>query len=279
MFTINCRGRLLIWDRPQVMGIINTTPDSFYAGSRFRGDEEVLQQATSMLLAGADIIDIGGQSTRPGSDAVDAATEMQRVVPAIRAIVKRFPEVIISVDTYYAEVAAAAVEAGASMVNDISGGDLDSKMLSTVAGLKVPYICMHMRGNPQTMTTLNQYEDVATEVLQHLLRKIEVCREKGINDIIIDPGFGFAKNTDQNFELLRKLHLFSMTGVPVLAGLSRKSMIYRTLNISAEESLAGTIALNMYALERGALVLRVHDVKEARQVVTLYSKVSGRSAH
>jgi dihydropteroate synthase len=259
------------------MGIINATPDSFYAGSRFEGEDAILEQATSMLMNGADILDIGGQSTRPGSAQADAQTEIRRVIKAIEAIRRRFPDAVISIDTYRSEVAAAAVSAGASMVNDVSGGDLDSKMYATVASLKVPYICMHMRGNPGNMASLNRYEDVTAEVLEHLISKIRSCKEAGIQDVIIDPGFGFAKDINQNFEMLRKLDLFRITGAPLLVGISRKSMIYKTLNISPEESLAGTVALNMYALERGAFLLRVHDVKEARQLVTLYCKLSGNA--
>jgi dihydropteroate synthase len=260
------------------MGIINATPDSFYAGSRYEGEVAILEQATSMLMNGADILDIGGQSTRPGSGQVDTATEISRVVSAIEAIKIRFPDAVISIDTYRAEVAAAAVSAGASMVNDVSGGDLDREMIPMVAKLNVPYVCMHMRGNPENMATLHQYGDVATEVLEQLMKKLQLCRESGIADVIIDPGFGFAKNIDQNFELLRKLEVFKIAEVPLLVGISRKSMIYQTLHISPEESLTGTIALNMYALERGADILRVHDVKEARQLVTLYCKVSGNNA-
>lgn len=257
------------------MGIINITPDSFYAGSRFEDESAILEKATAMIMAGADILDMGGQSTRPGSKPVDTATEIGRVIPAIEAVRARFPEVVISIDTYRAAVAKAAVMAGASIVNDISGGDLDSDMLPTVAALKVPYICMHMRGNPGTMASLNQYEDLTRDILEHLSNKVKICRASGIQDVIIDPGFGFAKDINQNFELLRKLSVFSMIDAPLLVGISRKSMIYKTLNISPEESLPGTMALNMYALERGAWILRVHDVREASQLVTLYCKVSG----
>lgn len=270
MFTINCRGKLAEFVKPAVMGIINATPDSFYEGSRISGMEQILEQATAMLAAGADMIDIGGQSTRPGSGPVTAGEETDRVIPGIEAIRQRFPDAIISIDTYYAEVASSAVNAGASMVNDISGGMLDEKMIPTVASLKVPYVCMHMKGNPQTMGQYTEYEDVTVEVLDSLSLRIGQCREAGIHDIIIDPGFGFAKNSVQNFRLLANLQAFKITGCPLLVGLSRKSMVYKTLGVNAEDALNGTTALHMLALENGADILRVHDVKQAVEVVKLF---------
>jgi dihydropteroate synthase len=273
MFTINCKGTLLYAERPLVMGIINTTPDSFYAGSRFTATESILDQATYMLTSGADILDIGGQSSRPGSITVGVEEELRRVIPGIKAIRLRFPDAIISIDTYQAAVAEAAIEAGASIVNDISGGDLDKEMIATVAKHAVPFIVMHMKGNPEHMQELAQYQDVVMEVLEHLSRKVQTCQKAGIKDVIIDPGFGFAKTIDHNFELLSKMETLQMIGAPILAGLSRKSMIYKTLGITADEALNGTIALNMLALAKGAGILRVHDVKEARQTIELFQKL------
>jgi dihydropteroate synthase len=251
------------------MGIINVTPDSFYAGSRESETEGLIRKAGQMIEEGADILDIGGQSTRPGSTRILEDEECQRVLPAIKAIHSTFPEIVISIDTFYSSVAKAAVEAGAVMVNDISAGDLDSRMIPTVAALGVPYVIMHMKGDPQTMKDLCQYEDVSAEVLDYLVKKVFQCREAGIKDIIIDPGFGFAKNASQNFRLLADLASLKMTGCPILAGLSRKSMVYKTLGISPEESLSGTIALNTLALDHGADILRVHDVREAAVLIRL----------
>ena len=260
-------------ETPAVMGIINCTPDSFYAGSRVTTTGQLLQQAEAMLAAGARILDIGGQSTRPGSEKVDAVTEANRVVPFIARVKETFPDAFVSVDTFYASVARAAVEAGADMVNDISAGTLDAQMLHTVAALRVPYIAMHMKGTPQTMQQQAQYNDVVTEVLQWLLQKIQQCREAGIVDVIVDPGFGFAKTAAHNFRLLRELKAFSMLGCPVLAGLSRKSTIYKTLGCTADEALNGTTVLNTVALLNGASLLRVHDVKEAVEAVQLVEAV------
>ncbi|MFN4284692.1 MAG: dihydropteroate synthase [Lacibacter sp.] len=273
MFTLNCKGRLFMLETPAVMGIINCTPDSFYAGSRVTTTGQLLQQAEAMLAAGARILDIGGQSTRPGSEKVDAVTEANRVVPFIARVKETFPDAFVSVDTFYASVARAAVEAGADMVNDISAGTLDAQMLPTVAALRVPYIAMHMKGTPQTMQQQAQYNDVVTEVLQWLLQKIQQCREAGIVDVIVDPGFGFAKTAAHNFRLLRELKAFSMLGCPVLAGLSRKSTIYKTLGCTADEALNGTTVLNTVALLNGASLLRVHDVKEAVEAVQLVEAV------
>jgi dihydropteroate synthase len=251
------------------MGIINVTPDSFYAGSRESEKEGLIRKAEQMIVEGADILDIGGQSTRPGSSRISEDEEYQRVLPAIEAIHSRFPEIVISIDTFYSSVAKAAVEAGATMVNDISAGHLDEMMIPTVAALGVPFVIMHMKGDPQTMKDLCQYDDVSAEVLDALAKKVFQCREAGIKDVIVDPGFGFAKNTSQNFRLLADLASLKMTGCPVLAGLSRKSMVYKTLGISPEESLNGTIALNTLALEHGADILRVHDVREAVALIKL----------
>lgn len=269
MYTLNCKGRLLSLEKPAVMGILNCTPDSFFAGSRIASEKQLLEKAGAMLAAGAQILDVGGQSTRPGSEKVDALTEAGRVVPFITRLKETYPHAFLSIDTYYASVAKAAVEAGADLVNDISSGTLDANMLATVAALRVPYVAMHMKGTPQTMQQQAQYEDVVVEVLQWLLQKVEECRQAGIVDVIADPGFGFGKTTAQNFRLLWELKAFSLLGCPVLAGLSRKSMIYKTVGGTAEEALNGTTVLNTIALLNGAALLRVHDVKEAVEAVQL----------
>lgn len=257
-------------DKPLVMGIINATPDSFYEGSRFQGVDGILQQAEKMLKDGAALLDIGGQSTRPGSEWLSADTEMERVLPAIESLHYNFPEAIISIDTFHAQVVKEAVAAGAGMVNDISGGQLDKKMLSTVAGLNVPYICMHMKGTPQTMQQQAQYEDVMKEVLDYFIQKTTECTKAGIKDVIIDPGFGFAKTATHNFELLKHLSVFEILQKPLLLGISRKSFIYKTAGITAQESLNATTALHMAGLLKGASILRVHDVKEAVETVRLF---------
>jgi len=270
MFTLNCNGRLLVLDKPIVMGIINVTPDSFYKSSRVQDNDKVIQQAAEMLEEGATILDIGGQSTRPGSTRISAAEEAQRVLPVIESVNKNFPQAFISVDTYYALVAENAIAAGASIINDISGGTLDESMVATVGKFPVPYICMHMQGKPETMQQNPVYENLTREVLDFFIQQTEKCRQQNINDVIIDPGFGFGKTPSHNFQLLKDLAVFKMLDKPVLAGLSRKATIYRTLNITAEESLNGTTALNMIALLNGANILRVHDVKEAAETIKLF---------
>jgi dihydropteroate synthase len=274
MFTLNCSGRILIMDKPVVMGIINVTPDSFFSGSRVTADT-VVQQAELMLRDGAGMLDIGGQSTRPGSERVAAQPEMDRVVPAIEQILKAFPDTIISIDTYHATVAAAAVKAGACIVNDISSGDMDAAMLSTVAGLKVPYIAMHMQGSPEHMQQQPLYEDVTREVLDYFIQKMEACRKAGIHDIILDPGIGFGKTDVHNFELIRNLKIFGELGKPVLLGISRKGLINRTIDVKSADALNGTTVLNTMGLLNGASILRVHDVKEAVEAVKLFEAYSG----
>lgn len=269
MVTLNCKGRLLTLEKPAVMGILNITPDSFYEGARSMHPEDIMKKASRMQEEGALIIDIGGQSTRPGSEAVSAKEEMERIIEPITAIHKRFPDLLISVDTYYAEVARNAVQAGASMVNDISGGLMDANMLSTVAELRTPFICMHMRGTPQTMQGLTSYDDLVTDIMDYFIERIDACQRAGINDIIIDPGFGFSKNTTQNFQLLREMKELLLLGKPLLAGLSRKSTICKTLGISPAEALNGTTVMNTIALLNGASILRVHDVREAVEAITL----------
>ena len=269
MYTLNCKGKLLVLDQPVVMGIINVTADSFYKGDAMLGLKGIVSLAGEMIDAGAAILDIGGQSTRPGSKRIDAEQETQRVVPVIEAILAEYPDALLSVDTYHSRVAENAVLAGATIVNDISGGTMDAAMISTVAGLKVPYICMHIKGTPENMQQEAHYEDVVKEVLDYFIFKTESCRAAGINDIIIDPGFGFAKTIGHNFQLLRNLSVFKMLEKPILAGLSRKSTVYKTLGISATEALNGTTVLNTLAIMNGASILRVHDVKEAKETIDM----------
>lgn len=275
MFTFNCKGKLLNTDKPLVMGIINTTPDSFYKGSRFQGVDAILWQAEQMLKDGAAIIDIGGQSTRPSSEWLNASAELERVLPAIESLCYNFPEAVISIDTFYAEVARRAVAAGAGIINDISGGNLDSEMIAVAGHSGATYICMHMRGTPQSMQQQADYEDVAKEVMDYFIEKTATCKAAGIKDLIIDPGFGFAKTAEQGFELFRKLSILSTLEKPILIGISRKSFIYRTLNITAEEALNATTALHMAGLLKGASILRAHDVKEASQTIELFMHMRG----
>ncbi len=270
MFTLNCKGRLIKAEKPLVMGIINITPDSFYEASRQYTTDNMLKKAEQMLKDGAAILDIGGQSTRPGSQLLTAGEELARVIEPIAAIHKQLPEAVISIDTFYAAVAREAVAAGACIVNDISAGEMDTAMLQTVASLKTPYICMHMKGTPQTMQQLAVYNDVTKEVFDYFTDKLDACTKAGIYDVIIDPGFGFAKTAAHNFKLLKDLAVLNITGKPVLAGLSRKASIYKTLGITAADALNGTTVLNTIALQNGAAILRVHDVKEASEAVTLF---------
>lgn len=270
MFTLNCKGKLLFVEKPLVMGILNLTEDSFYAASRFHSIEAIKNKAAQMLNDGADIIDIGAQSTRPGSTRVSADDELKKLIPAIELLIKNFPGIIISIDTYHSKVANETTIAGASIINDISGGEMDEKMINTVGKLNIPYICMHMKGVPETMHYQTHYDDVTKEILDFFIYKINECKQAGIVDVIIDPGFGFGKNIVQNLKLLKELKTFLILEKPVLAGVSRKSTVYKTLKISAENSLNGTSVLNTLALLNGASILRVHDVKEAKEVVTLF---------
>ena len=271
MFTLNCKGKLLTIEQPLVMGIINATPDSFYKGDLPAGLEEIVVQVGKMTSEGASIIDIGGQSTRPGSERISASEEIQRVIPVIDSILTTYPQTIISIDTYHSEVALAAIKAGASIVNDISAGSLDPEMIHCVSSLKVPYICMHMKGSPEHMQNNPTYDDLIKEVLDFFIDKIEQCKKAGIKDIIIDPGFGFGKTIQQNFIFLKQLSVFKMLDKPILAGLSRKSMVYKTLNVDVTAALNGSTVLHTIALQQGASILRVHDVKEAMQAVTLFT--------
>lgn len=269
MFTLNCKGKLLSINQPIVMGILNINEDSFYSGNRYTVNDGLLLRAQQMIADGAAILDIGGQSTRPGSETISADEELARVIPAIEAIHKTFPESTISVDTFYAKVAKEAVLAGASIINDISAGVLDEELIDTVASLNVPYVLMHMQGTPQTMQTDPQYENVCREVLDFLIQKTALLRTKGIKDIILDPGLGFGKTASHNFTLLKNLDLFKILDLPILLGLSRKGFIYRTLGTDAEQALNGTTVLNTIGLLNGANILRVHDVKQATEAIRL----------
>ena len=269
MQTLNCKGALIDLSVPKVMGIINATPDSFYDGGKTVTLNEILRQAEGMLNEGAAFLDIGGYSSRPGADDVSETEELQRVLPAVEAIIKEFPEAIISVDSFRSKVAKSAIEAGAAIVNDISGGTKDIEMLSAVSKLKVPFIAMHMRGTPQTMSQLTEYTNITRDVLAYFSERLAAARAAGIDDIIADPGFGFAKTRAQSFELLNNLELFKHLEVPYLIGVSRKSMIYKTIETTADNALNGTTALHAIALLKGASILRVHDVKEAVECVSL----------
>ncbi len=277
--SVNVRGHLLYFDRPWIMGILNVTSDSFYAGCRADGDEEIRSRVRAIRDEGADCIDIGACSTRPGASPVEADVELARLLASIAIVREEWPDAVISVDTFRAEVARRCIEAGADIINDISGGTLDPDMFDTVAELKVPYILMHMRGTPADMAQHNQYEDVVADVIKELAYAVRELRQRGVCDIIIDPGFGFAKDVDQNYELLASLDEICKIGLPVLVGVSRKSMIWRLLGITPFDALPGTIALNSFALLHGASILRVHDVAAAVQardvLVKLYKKHDG----
>jgi len=268
--TLNCDGTLLVLGTPKIMGVINVTPDSFFANSRQEGLADILRTTEKMLTEGADLLDIGGMSSRPGAEIISVDQELQRVITPIDAIMKRFPEAIVSIDTVHAEVAKAAVNAGSSLVNDISAGRIDPKMYDTVAELGVPYILMHMRGTPKTMQQQPDYEDVVQEILDFFIQEVALLRQKGVKDIVIDPGFGFGKTVRQNYELLHGLNLFQILEVPVLAGVSRKSMINKLLGIGPSEALNGTSVVHLLALQNGASILRVHDVQEAREVIKIW---------
>ncbi len=272
--TLNIHGNLVSLDEPKVMGILNITPDSFYSDSRVNQESSIIKKADQMIAEGAFILDIGGYSTRPGAIEISVEEEKNRAVSAISLIRSRFPDALISVDTFRSEVARAAVESGANIINDVSGGNLDDQMFETVAELTIPYILMHMRGTPQTMKGFNQYNNLLVDIGKELAVKCNRLKELGVADIIIDPGFGFAKSIAQNYELLRNLTYLKRLGYPLLAGLSRKSMIYKTLEGLPEDALNGTTALNMIALQNGANLLRVHDVKEAIETIKLYNALN-----
>ena len=274
MFTLNCKGSLVTLEQPLVMGIINATPDSFYQNSQQKSITEALYTAEKMINDGATFIDVGGQSTKPNAIKISADEELLRVIPSIEAILKNFPEVLISIDTYFAKVAKEAVFAGACMVNDVSAGNLDNDMVSSVATLNVPYVCMHMQGTPQTMQNKTNYNNIVEDILKFFIQKIQTCNQAGIKDVIIDIGFGFGKTVEQNFYLLKHLQNFTMLDKPILLGVSRKSTIYKTLNTTAENALNGTTVLNTLGLQNGANILRVHDVKEAMETVKLFNALN-----
>jgi len=270
MFTLNCKGQLLTIIEPIVMGILNTTPDSFFEGNRVQSENELLRKAEAMIKDGATILDVGGQSTRPNSERISAEEELKRVLPAIEALHQAFPEQIISVDTYYAVVAREAVQAGASIVNDVSAGTIDADLFPTVADLGVPYVLMHMLGDLATMQKNPQYKNVTLDVFDALSFKIKELEKMGINDVIVDPGFGFGKTIAHNFRLLRELHFFNQLQKPLLVGLSRKGTVYKTLQTTADKALNGTTVVHTMALLNGATILRVHDVKEAKEAIDLF---------
>lgn len=261
--TINCKGELIDLSDPKIMGILNVTPNSFFDGGKYKTDLDFLKQAERMLNEGADFIDVGAYSSKPSAEFVSEEQECQRIVPIVELLLKEFPSLYLSIDTFRAKVARVAIEAGAAMINDIAAGELDNQMITTVGELGVPYIMMHMRGNPKTMQTLTKYDDLVMDMRKYFSEKIALARAAKINDIIIDPGFGFAKTLEQNYELMNKMELFDVFELPILVGISRKSMIYKLLDITPQEALNGTTVLNTIALQKGANILRVHDVKEA----------------
>lgn len=267
--TINCKGELIDFERPKIMGILNLTPDSFYDGGHYKNEADVLKQAERLLQEGADFIDIGGQSTRPNAKHLTAEEELNRILPIIDLILKQFPKALISIDTFHSTVAKETVQNGAAIINDISAGNLDENMMETVGELQVPYIMMHMRGTPKTMQSKTDYKDLMQEVFCYFSEKIEEANRFGINDLIIDPGFGFAKTETQNFKLLRNTDLFKKLNMPILMGVSRKSTICKTLNTTPDQALNGTTVLHTLSLLKGADILRVHDVREAWECVEL----------
>ena len=276
--TINCKGHLIDLSSPKVMGILNITPDSFYDGGKYNSEKAIIKHVEQMLLEGATFIDIGAYSSKPGADFVSEDEELARILPIITRVLKEFPEALLSIDTFRSRVAKECIQMGAALINDISAGKLDDTMLNTVADLHVPYIMMHMRGTPQTMQKQTVYNNLVKDILFYFSERIAAARQLGIVDMIIDPGFGFAKTLEQNFELLNQLELFNMLELPLLVGVSRKSMIYKTLQNSASQALNGTTALNTIALQKGANILRVHDVKEAIETIKLVQSLNPKIA-
>jgi dihydropteroate synthase len=273
--TINCKGQLIDLTSPKVMGILNITPDSFYDGGKHKNQSDVLFHVEKMLNDGATFIDVGAYSSKPNADHISEEEELKRILPIVGIILKEFPKTLLSIDTFRSEVAKQCIENGAALINDISAGKLDDDMLQTVANLKVPYIMMHMKGTPQTMQKQAEYSDVTKDVLFYFSERLAATRQLGIIDVIIDPGFGFAKTQEQNFELLNHLELFKMVEKPLLVGISRKSMIYKTLQTTPDEALNGTTVINTIALQKGASILRVHDVKEAMECIKLVEALNG----
>jgi dihydropteroate synthase len=272
--TINCKGQLIDLTKPKVMGILNLTPNSFYDGGKYSNEAEIIIQVEKMLSEGATFIDIGAYSSKPNAEFVSVEEEISRIVTIVDILVQQFPAILISIDTFRSEVAEACIQKGAALINDISAGKLDDTMLGVIAKYQVPYIMMHMRGTPQTMQSLTNYVDVVKEVLLYFSERISAARSLGINDIIIDPGFGFAKTLEQNYEMLQKMELFQLLELPILVGISRKSMIYKKLKTNINESINGTTVLNTISLLKGTNILRVHDVKEAMECVTLFNTIN-----
>ncbi|RKN79900.1 dihydropteroate synthase [Ulvibacterium marinum] len=267
--TINCKGTLIDLNVPRVMGVLNITPDSFFDGGKYKDEKTIVSQVEKMLNEGATFIDVGAQSSRPGAELISEKEELDRILPIVNLLINEFPEIVLSIDTFRSKVAEKCIEAGAALINDISAGNLDKAMLPKVAQLKVPIILMHMRGEPKTMQQQTDYNDLIHDILKYFSERIAKARSLGVHDIVIDPGFGFSKTLKQNYELLKGLDLLLSPGLPILTGLSRKSMIYKMLELDAKDALNGTTALNMYALQKGASVLRVHDVKEAMECIKL----------
>ncbi|WP_309641659.1 dihydropteroate synthase [Flavobacterium sp.] len=271
--TINCLGQLIDLTTPKVMGILNVTPNSFFDGGQYVTEKEILKQVEKMLSEGANFIDLGAYSSKPNATLVTPEEELERLIPVVQSILKHFPETLLSIDTFRSEVAKISLDHGAALINDISAGNLDEKMMQTIAQYQVPYVMMHMKGTPQTMTSLAQYDNIVKEMLLYFSEKVALARSFGINDLIVDPGFGFAKTLDQNYEVLQKLELFQALELPILVGVSRKSMVYKVLDSNADGALNGTTVLNTIALSKGANILRVHDVKEAIESVKLFEKI------
>ena len=271
--TINCKGRLIDLSTPHVMGILNITPDSFYDGGKYKNDLDILNHVEKMLNEGATFIDVGANSSRPNAIEISEDKELNRILPIIQLILNEFPDTLLSVDTFRGSIAKSCIKNGAALINDISAGHKDKNMLQTIADLKVPYIMMHMRGTPQTMQQQTHYDSLMKDILFYFSERIAAARRLGIIDLIIDPGFGFAKTTEQNFELLNQLELFKILELPILAGVSRKSMIYKTLENSPDDALNGTSVLNTIALQKGTKILRVHDVKEAMECIKLTNQL------
>lgn len=267
--TINCKGQIIDLSTPKIMGILNITPNSFYDGGKYSLENNAIAQVEKMLKEGATFIDIGAYSSKPNAEFVSEEEELNRIIPVVKAILNKFPDALLSIDTFRSTVAQECINNGAALINDITAGSLDEKMMEVIASNNVPYIMMHLRGTPQTMQDQTNYEHIINEILTYFSDKVNKARSLGINDLIIDPGFGFAKTTDQNYEILSNLELFKMLELPILAGISRKSMIYKTLDTSPEEALNGTTVLNTIAITKGATIIRVHDVKEAMECVKL----------
>jgi dihydropteroate synthase len=271
--TINCKGNLIDLSTPKIMGILNVTPDSFYDGGSYKNETEIISQVEKMIDEGATFIDVGAYSSKPGADFVSEEEELNRILPVIDLLLNKFPDVLLSIDTFRSKVAKQAINNGAALINDISAGMLDDNMLQTVAQLQVPYVMMHMKGTPQNMQSQAIYDDVVKEVMFYFSERINAARKLGINDVIVDPGFGFAKTLEHNYEIMQNLDFFSILELPVLVGISRKSMIYKLLENEPKDALNGTTVLNTIALHKGAQILRVHDVKEAQECIKIYNQL------